>query len=186
MLMNPTETMGDVTVITPTLPERTEFLEQCTSSVLAQTVKVTHLVGVDEKRRGPQQTRNELASGVSTEWVLPLDDDDVLDTDFVATLLDRSADADVVYPFTRMVGRTDWCPNRLFNPRMLFRRNFIPVTALIRKDLFDMLGGYRKVPLEDWDLWQRAFLHGAKFKCVPEVLWSYRFHEGNEFQAASA
>jgi len=102
----------------------------------------------------------------------------------VEILLSHSEDADVVYPFCRMDG-ADWCPNRLFNEKRLFRRNFIPVTALIRKDFFQMVGGYRKVPLEDWDLWQRFYLHGARFKCVPEVLWTYSFHGDNTFQPAN-
>jgi hypothetical protein len=68
----------------------------------------------------------------------------------------------------------------------LMRRNFIPVTALIRKDLWDLLGGQRKVPMEDHDFYKRAWLHGARFKCVPEVLWSYRFHDNNQFQGVRA
>lgn len=128
-----------------------------------------------------------LARQADTEWLLPLDDDDVLDPDCVEILLRHSKDADVVYPFCRMEGRTDgWVPNRLFNPRTLMRRPFIPVTALIRRDLFDLLAGYRKVPMEDWDFYARAWLHGARFKCVPEVLWTYRFHEANQYQGEAA
>ena len=174
-------------MLTPTLPERVKLLQQCTRSVEAQTVKVTQLVSLDRERLGPQLVRNRLALQAETEWLLPLDDDDLLDPDCVEVLLERSEDADIVYPFCRMDGRSDgWCPNRLFNAKRLFRLNFIPNTALVRTDLFRLLGGYRKVQLEDWDLWQRAFLHGARFRCVPEVLWSYRFHEGNRFQAQAA
>ena len=182
-----TETTGGVTVITPSLPGRTDFLYECRQSVSSQTVPVQHLVCLDERGEGPQALRNRLVAQATTSWLLPLDDDDLLDPDCVEVLLERSEDADVVYPFCRMDGRSDgWCPNRLFNARRLFRLNFIPNTALVRTDLFRLLGGYRKVQLEDWDLWQRAFLHGARFRCVPEVLWSYRFHEGNRFQAQAA
>lgn len=169
-------------MITPSLPERSHLLKQCTESVQAQTVRVAHLVGTDTKRIGPQLLRNELARGASTDWILPLDDDDVLDADCVEVLLKNSQDADVVYSFYRPEG-ADWCANRLFNAKKLFRRNFIPVTALIRKSMFDVVGGYRKQPLEDWLLWQHLFLHGARFRCVPEVLWSYRFGD-NSFQPA--
>jgi glycosyltransferase involved in cell wall biosynthesis len=175
-----------VTVITPTLPERVKLLEECSASVEAQTIKVTHLVAVDGKRFGPQRTRNNLAKDATTEWLLPLDDDDVLDPDCCEQLVRAGVDADVVYPWTRMDGRTDWCPNRLFNAKMLFRRNFIPNTALIRRDMFNMVGGYHNQPLEDWELWQRIWLHGGRFKCVPEVLWTYRFHDGNQFQSVAA
>jgi glycosyltransferase involved in cell wall biosynthesis len=130
--------------------------------------------------------RNVLVSGSDSEWILPLDDDDTLDPECVQTLLANSEGADIVYSFCRMDGRDDWCPNRLFNSRTLMRRNFIPVTALIRKDLWDLLGGQRKVPMEDHDFYKRAWLHGARFKCVPEVLWSYRFHDSNQFQGVRA
>lgn len=171
-----------MTVITPSLPDRVKLLQQCTESIKAQTVQVHHAVGVDTKKVGPQLMRNVLAKHVTTEWILPVDDDDVLDPDCVGVLLAHSQDADVVYPFCRMEG-ADWCPNRLFIAKKLFRRNFIPVTALIRKSLFDVVGGYRRQPMEDWLLWQHLFLHGARFKCVPEVLWSYRFGD-NSFQPA--
>jgi glycosyltransferase involved in cell wall biosynthesis len=174
-------------VITPSLPGREHLLEQASSSVFAQTVPCVQKTFLDVGRDGPQRLRNLLVGGTDTEWILPLDDDDTLDPECVETLLANSEGADIVYSFCRMDGRDDWCPNRLFNSRTLMRRNFIPVTALIRKDLWDLLGGQRKVPMEDHDFYKRAWLHGARFKCVPEVLWSYRFHEGqNTFQGVRA
>ena len=86
-----------------------------------------------------------------------------------------------------MEGRTDgWVPNKLYWAVNLHKAPFIPVTALIRSDAFRMLGGYRNVPMEDWDFYRRAELHGLRFKCVPEVLWSYRHHEGQSFQRQAA
>jgi glycosyltransferase involved in cell wall biosynthesis len=175
-----------VTIITPSLPGREHLLSEATTSVSTQTAEVVHLVHLDEQRAGPQFVRNALVRRAGTDWVLPLDDDDVLDSECVQILLDNSEGADIVYSFCRMDGRDDWCPNRLFNSRTLMRRNFIPVTALIRKDLWDLLGGQRKVPMEDHDFYKRAWLHGARFKCVPEVLWSYRFHDSNQFQGVRA
>ena len=177
-----------VTVITPTLPERSQLLERCKASVLAQTEECAHLVAVDHERQGPVRFRNFLVrEEAETEWILPLDDDDTLDPDCVQTLLDHSEDAEIVYPFCRMVGRTDgWVPNKLFTADALFKQNFIPVTALIKRDLFLMLGGYQDVPLEDWALWQWAYLHGATFRCVPETLWSYHHGPHQEFQREAA
>lgn len=176
-----------VCVITPTLPERRLLLDECKASVAAQTHACEHLVGVDEAREGPQTVRNRLAAATDADWLLPLDDDDVLDPGCVEDLLDACEGADVVYPWCRMVGRTDgWVPNKLWNPLALHRLNYIPVTALIRRDAFQMLGGYRNVPLEDWDLWRRAELHDLRFRCVPEILWSYRHHQGQSFQREAA
>src|SRR5438445_805557 len=104
-----------VCVITATLPERASLLEECCASVLAQTVECEHLVGVDEAREGPSVIRNRLAASTDADWLLPLDDDDLLDPTCVERLLAVSDAADVVYPWCRMVGRTDgWVPNKLF------------------------------------------------------------------------
>jgi GT2 family glycosyltransferase len=132
--------------------------------------------------------RNRLASLAETEWLLPLDDDDLLDPDCVETLLAHSEEADVVYPWCRVEGRDDFfVVNKLFHAPSLHLQNYIPVTALVRRDFWRMLAGYRPVPLEDWDMWRRAELHGGRFVCVPECLWNYRFIEGiNEFQGVRA
>lgn len=172
-------------VITPTISGREQLLTECLASVEAQTVPVTHLVMEDTSGCGPQTIRNQLAAQATTEWLLPLDDDDLLDPDCVQTLLAHSEGADIVYPWCRVEGRDDfWIVNKLWHPESLFIQNYIPCTALIRASFFRMLGGYKTEPLEDWMLWQRAVLHGARVKCVPEVLWTYRFLGQNTFQAA--
>ncbi len=173
----------EVTVITPTLPERSQLLERCKASVLAQTVPCVHSIQVDAHGLGPARWRNALAYMAKTKWILPLDDDDTLDPRCVQTLLERADEAEIVYPWCRMVGRTDgWVPNKLFQADALFKQNFIPVTALIRRDAFLMLGGYQNIPMEDWALWQWAYLHGLEFRCVPECLWTYYHGEHQQFQ----
>ena len=175
-----------VTVITPTVPSRKQLLDECQASVAAQTVAVQHLVEEDRDGSGPSVLRNRLGRRARTDWILPLDDDDVLYPDAVQVLLSHAGDADIVYPWCRCDEGLSVLVNKLFSPEALFRMNYIPVTALIRRDTWNMLGGMRQVPLEDYDLWRRAFLHGCKFKCVPEVLWHYRRHDSNAFQGGAA
>lgn len=172
-----------VCVLTATVPGRESLLDECRASVAGQTVPVEHLVGVDVDREGPSVIRNRLAASTGADWLLPLDDDDLMDESCVERLLEQAASADVVYPWCRMEGRSDgWVPNKLFNRTSLYQQNFIPVTALISHDMFDIVGGYQSLPMEDWVMWQWMDLHGARFRCVPEVLWTYRFHGGNNFQ----
>lgn len=95
------------------------------------------------------------------------------------TLLAAADGADIVYPWCRVEDHSPdlepWCPNRLFSADALLRFNYIPVTALIRRDLWLDVGGMPNLPLaEDWAFWKRCLGAGAVFKCVPEVLWSYR------------
>jgi hypothetical protein len=44
----------------------------------------------------------------------------------------------------------------------------------VRVSLWRELGGYRDVHNEDHDLWVRALDAGARFRCIPEVTWTYR------------
>ena len=170
-------------MITPTVDGREELLARCRRSVDAQTVRVDHVVLLDADRQGPGAVRNRAAARCDSSWLLPLDDDDELDPDCVEVLLANVEGADVVYPWCRMEGRLDgWVPNKLFWADALFKQNFIPVTALIRADSFRMLGGYRDQVMEDWCLWQWAYLHGLRFRCVPEVLWTYHQHTMQHFQ----
>lgn len=170
-------TQSSVAVLTPSLPERQSLLDQCRASVAAQTFSVEHLVGVDEAREGPSAIRNRLAAASNTDWLLPLDDDDLMhDPDCVKLLLARSADADVVYPWCHVEG-SDWSPNRLFSAKALAGVNFIPVTALISRRMWEQVGGWRNAPFdEDWIFWRDCLQAGARFVCVPEVLWTYRIH----------
>lgn len=164
-------------VLTPTVTGRELLLDEAMASVAAQTLPAhEHLVRLDSTGDGPAGVRNSLVARAEGDWVLFLDDDDLLDPDFLEVLSPHLDCADVVYPWCRVEGRTDWCPNRLFEPLALQRLNFIPVTALVRKTAFVGVGGFDTTleTLEDWDLWKRLLEHGARFRCVPEVLWTYR------------
>lgn len=176
-----------VTVITPTIPSRKRMLDECCASVQIQTrAPDAHLIAVDHDRRGTSAMRNALAAAVETEWVAVLDDDDLFLPHHLGTLLNRSdVGADIVYSFCEVEGRPGWNPNREFDEAALRWGNFIPATTLIRYSLLTELGGWRHSHevdhgWEDWDLWRRALDVGARFLCVPEITWVYRFHGGNK------
>jgi glycosyltransferase involved in cell wall biosynthesis len=182
-----------ITVLTPTLPERQQLLDECAASITAQSHPVSHLVGVDADREGPSVIRNRLAASTSADWFLPLDDDDLLDPDCVERLVEQSSDADVVVPWCRVVdvpGLEPWTPNRLFRPESMLLYNFVPVTALVRAELWREVGGMPEgVEVEDWLMWQRCLAAGARFRVVPEVCWTYRrglAGSRNEWAAAAA
>ena len=127
--------------------------------------------------------RNRLAGSSNADWYLPLDDDDLLDPDCVEQLLAASGDADVIYPWCRVEDHGEmepWSPNRLYRPEPLIGEqarpyNYIPVTALIRAELWRHVGGMPQVGhAEDFLFWRKCIGAGARFKCVPEVCWTYR------------
>ena len=160
-----------VSVLTPTIPERADLLEECIASVTAQTFKdMEQLIGVDEGRRGCSWMMNQLAQQAKGEWVIPFADDDLLLPGAVARLLEASDDADVVYspPLVSQNGETHFFgvpPD-------------IPSFGLIRRTLWQVLGGYdtSRSREEDRDLWTRALKEGARFVRIGEPQYVYRFH----------
>jgi hypothetical protein len=64
----------------------------------------------------------------------------------------------------------------------------IPSTALIRRSLWDRLGGYDEgaVREEDRKMWVKAVEMGARFVRVDEPCWVYRQWQGNKSFAVAA
>jgi GT2 family glycosyltransferase len=193
--------MPRIAVLTPSLPERGDMLAEAVASVRAQTLPpVAHLVGVDYDDAGIAGVLNLLGRAADAEWLARLDDDDLLDVNHLEVLAAAADGADVVYSWCRVAGRSgaggpapvpgvirnaEWTPNELFDPAVLRVRNFIPATTLVRRDLWERLGGWpgadRRRPDhgEDYAFWLRALDARAIFRCVPQVTWTYRYHGAN-------
>lgn len=68
-----------------------------------------------------------------------------------------------------------WTPNRLFRPESMLKYNFVPVTSLVRAEVWRSVGGMPQAShAEDWLFWKKCIGAGARFRVVEEVLWSYR------------
>ena len=175
-----------IAVITASLPTRRGILPECMHSVTAQTLRpVAHLIGVDYERRGSSAVRNALVNSTDADWIAPLDDDDLFYPGHLQTLASASDSADIIYSWCDVHGRPGWNPNRPFDADALRTANYIPITVLMRRSLLVSLGGWRDSSkcangFEDHDLWLSALDAGARFACVPEVTWRYRFHKGNK------
>lgn len=172
--------MTILTVVTPTIPGREDFLEQCKDSVLKQTAgKLPHVVGVDHDREGPAVVRNRLVEQVETPWVLFLDDDDWLEYDYYERIDPHLVDPhEVVYSWCKRVGLKVNLDVE-FDADSLRRDNFIPVTACVRTERFRELGGFPpEAGYEDWALWIKILdAAGPEAFClVKEHLWTYRRH----------
>lgn len=167
-----------LTVITPTVPGNEQLLGECKRSV--EAVGLPHLIGVDEHRQGPSAERNRLAAVANTEWLLFLDDDDLLLSHYLEVVEPHLAEADVVYTKWYLTGAIDPQPLDGFDPDLLRERNFIPVTAAVRTALFRQVGGFNPAAkLEDHDLWVRLLNAGARFVYIPVVCWRYRRRPGS-------
>ena len=120
------------------------------------------------------QSRNTAASMVETEWICFLDADDELASDYF-TVMDQS-NADLRIPRLMF-----WNTNTLdfYEPFKLNRRNMAhsnpcPIGTLIRKDMFDDIGGFWEEPVyEDWSLFRRAWLLGASMQHMNTDYYAY-------------
>lgn len=134
-------------------------------------------------RRGLSAARNTGVRTAGCDFFVPLDADDRLHPDFIARLISPlRADPRAAYAYghARLFGAREgvWaCPP--FDPRRLLIENLCPATALIRREAFDAVGGYRESMTqgyEDWDLWIALAAAGWRGVCVPQPLFEYRQH----------
>ena len=131
--------------------------------------------------RGPALARNTGIVAARAPYILPVDSDDTLAPAFLArtvAVLDAEPSVDVAYTWVALVGRHHgiWETGPLAIPDMLSRCT-IHVTALYRRRVWELAGGYdpRFVEsCEDWDFWLSALEHGVTGRGIPEVLAYYR------------
>lgn len=183
------EVISKVAVITPTVPSRSALLYECKDAVKAQTWagSILHAISEDCSGVGAATMRNNIVRGVdsSYKWLAFVDDDDIIMPEHIATLIENSDGADIVYSDCLEKGFTKtWC-TREFNYAEVQSANYIPVTVLMRRSMFDKVGGFQTKPYpgEDQHLWLRAALAGARFRYVPQTTWTYRKHPQHRFQS---
>jgi glycosyltransferase involved in cell wall biosynthesis len=165
-----------VSVLTPSIPSRRKYLDECVASVQAQTfTEHEHLVGIDQDREGCAVTVNKLAKRARGEWLLIVADDDLLLPRCIESLLEVASDADIVYAPPLV-----WGSN---SPHYFQQPPYIPSFALIYKELWDEIGGYREDAIreEDRKFWIEALRLDAKFvRYDAEPTWVYRLHAGSK------
>lgn len=164
-----------ITVCTATIAGREEMLAEAVASVKAQTLPVTeHLILLDTERKGGWWTKQQLLDQVKTEFCILLDDDDLIDPTYCERLMEMHDGADVVYGWCRSdVGFYSY--NRPFKGEMLDAgTSIVPQCAIFRTDIARKAGGVPQMKAYDLKMWQAMYRYGASFKCVPEILWTYR------------
>ena len=168
-----------ISVLTPTIDGRQAMLVECMASVAAQTyTDVEHVVRVDQLGVGPAAVRNLAAVEASGDWLAFLDDDDLFLPHHLETLALFTPDFDVIYSIATIQGRPGFNPQRnVFDADRLRQSNYIPCTGMVRRSFFEQVGGFPDDlrGYEDYGLWLALLDAGARFVCVPETTWIYRF-----------
>lgn len=164
-----------ISVLTATIAGRERMLEECKASVASQTYRdFEHIVMLDMEYDGCSVMCNRMVEQAKGEWLFLLADDDLMLPGCLATHLEHSTNADIVYAPPLVWG--------LHDPWWFFQAPpAIPATALIRKSLWLELGGYDESARreEDRKLWIKAVDAGARFvRAEGSPTWVYRLNHG--------
>lgn len=135
---------------------------------------------------GPAAARNYGVRNSSTDLILPLDSDDLIEPPFLEYcwwMLQKNPGAVWAYTGSLGFGSIEYLWDQRFDPIRLKRENHLTITALIRKERFLALGGYeeRKSFNEDWQLWLKLVAEGNyPVQSTGEPLFWYRRSNSGE------
>jgi glycosyltransferase involved in cell wall biosynthesis len=152
---------------------------------------------ISQPNRGLGAARNAGIAGSRGELIAQLDADDLWFPTALAALVPAFDDPAVGVACADVLiwdEKTPWdrCPRywQYYRPPagdaaawpQLIQENFVPtVTSVIRRSLLDRIGVFdeRLSGFDDYDMWLRATLAGAKIRCVEQVLGVYRIRGGS-------
>lgn len=133
---------------------------------------------------GPAESFNAGVRASTGTLVLGLDADDALSWRYIE-LTEKAllTGADLAYGGVERFGaESSYEPARPFAATELGVENFLHVSTLFKRSLFEASGGFRaefdELGLEDWEFWLSAVEHGAKGQAVSDCWIRYRRHVG--------
>ena len=192
-----------------------KYVEETLQSVSGQTFKNIEIIAVDDgstddtfsvinkykdidnrlttikiQNGGSSKARMEGAKLAKGEYLLFLDSDDLIDPTYIEKCIFIARQGyDIVYTKARFFGRK---PGELYLPEFnlldFLCSNCIYVSALIRKSLFDLVGGFDTsiLQMEDWECFINMIKNGGKVYRIPEMLFLYRKREDCSSKSDSA
>lgn len=205
---------ADVTAVVPCY-EPGRYLDESVGSLLDQEGGPPRIVVVDDGSRdgetlsalerlppqvqlirqanaGPAAARNAGIAQAFTPYVLPLDADDRLHPGALHALrpaLDAEPGLGFTYGRMRFFGAWEGeltMPS--YDPYRLLFRHIIGITALVRRELLEQVGGYDTAfrGYEDWELWLHALACGWRGRRVDATTLEYRRHAESLHSSARA
>jgi glycosyltransferase involved in cell wall biosynthesis len=149
-----------------------------------------HVTLIRQAKAGVAEARNTALRGVETPYALTLDADDLLVADALWRLrrpLEAEPQLGFSYGIMRFFGAWEGVLKMPpYDPyRLLFRHN-IGSSGLIRRTLFEEVGGFDPAftGYEDWEFWLHALELGRHGRRVEEVTLLYRRHGPARHQSA--
>jgi glycosyltransferase involved in cell wall biosynthesis len=141
---------------------------------------------------GLSAARNTGLRQAGTPYVIVLDADDCLAPGALRMLrqpLDRDSQLGFSYGLARFFGAWEGTLRfPPFDPYKLLFRHIVGSTALMRRELFEQVGGFDPAftAYEDWEFWVHAMAHGWRGQDVDALSLLYRRHGRTMFTDARA
>ncbi|WP_343248570.1 glycosyltransferase [Diplocloster hominis] len=138
-------------------------------SLLDDIAKRDIRINVYHKRNGGISTaRNYAVKESRTEFIIPLDADDLIAPTYIECLywgLFYNKDCDWVYTKNIGFGNQEYIWDKQFDANLLKTYNFLTYSGMIRKSAILEVGGYNEITkhyFEDWYLWLKLLSAGKK------------------------
>lgn len=143
-----------------------------------------HFTIIHQANKGLSGARNTGIGQAKTDYVLLLDADNKIRPAFLEkgiAAFEKDPETAVVYGDGAFFGdQTGIRKQAPFNLQKQMLVNYIDACAMVRKSVFDELGGYdesMKDGWEDWEMWLRIGFRGYKFHYLDEVVFDYRIRK---------
>lgn len=196
-----------LSIVMPVYKPNLEFLDICVKSILNQALTNFEVcVAIDgcdvdyqwsanwkvkqlKKNVGISGASNEAAKMATGDFIVLVDQDDVLTTDALIEVQNaavRNPHANIIYSDEDKVEgerlHTRYSKSAT-NPLLLLGHNCVSHIGAYRRSVFNKLGGFRGKfnGAQDWDLALRFMEHSGPhaFHHIPKVLYHWRIHEGS-------
>ncbi len=154
-----------------------------TLSFLENFICQGHEVIVRSENKGIIAARNYLIDFAKSDFLLFLDPDDFLSQNYVLEafkILENDRTIEIIYPnvLVHDTAKKEFIlwETGPFESKILLQVNTLPMSSIISTRLIRNLGGYSpefQHGPEDWDLWVRAALSGARASHLPVIGYTY-------------
>lgn len=117
--------------------------------------------------------RNALAANAEGDWLCFLDADDELAPGYIDAMARVGGDKVLLTPAVSQVRKGRSSPARFYPEVDLSVANWLVVGTLLRRSLFEYVGGFEDYPhgFEDWSLWFKCHHVGAHVIRVPRAVY---------------
>jgi glycosyltransferase involved in cell wall biosynthesis len=148
--------------------------------------KFENIVYINQKNQGPASARNNGIASARGTFILPLDADDLISSDYIEKaieILDNQKEVKLVYCNAEFFGDRNgkWnLPD--FSRKKLATDNMIFCSAIYRKTDWKSAGGYSVEMIwgwEDWEFWISLLKNGGEVVKLHLTGFFYRVRKGS-------